>query len=116
MIDEVGVHCGEEFCVNRNAHPALLAGLRPEDSAAQLRSRSSGMAVLLTKIVNDRAVVIDTLLNQQTVKCPRCERTYRLGYSDDEWHRLSTWLGKARTAMRESHKTGHEAAVLELRW
>jgi hypothetical protein len=74
------------------------------------------MAVLLTKIVNDRAVVIDTLLNQQTVKCPRCEQEYRFAYTDNEWHRLSAWLGKAGTAMRESHKTGHEAAKLELRW
>ena len=74
------------------------------------------MAVSLTKIVNDRAVVIDTLLNQQTVKCPKCEQTYRLGYSDDEWHKLSTWLGKTDRAMRESHKTKHAADVLELRW
>jgi hypothetical protein len=42
------------------------------------------MAVLLTKIVNDRAVVIDTLLNQQTAKCPRCAQTYRLAYTDSE--------------------------------
>jgi hypothetical protein len=53
------------------------------------------MAVLLTKIVNDRAVVIDTLLNQQTVKCPRYEQTYRFTYTDDEWNKVSTWLGKA---------------------
>jgi hypothetical protein len=72
--------------------------------------------VLLTKIVNDRAVVIDTLLNQQTVKCPRCEQTYRFAYTDDEWHKLSAWLGKARMAMRESHKTGHDADELGLRW
>jgi hypothetical protein len=103
--------------IARNAHLAdLLAGLRPEDSAAQLRSRSSGMAVLLTKIVNDRAVVMDTLLNQQTVECPRCEQTFRFGYSDDEWHKLSAWLGKATRAIRESHKKRHEAAKLELRW
>ena len=71
--------------------------------------------VSLVKIVNDRAVVIDTLLNQQTVKCPKCEQTYRLGYSDDEWHRLSAWLGKAERAMRASHKKRHDAAKLELR-
>jgi hypothetical protein len=53
------------------------------------------MAVFLTKVVNDRAVVIDTLLNQQTVKA---------------------WLGKAQTAMRESHKKRHDAATLKLRW
>jgi hypothetical protein len=74
------------------------------------------MAVLLTKIVNGRAVEIDTLPNEQIVKCPRCEQTYRLGYSDEEWHRLSAWLGKAARTMRESHKTGHEAVVLPLNW
>ena len=74
------------------------------------------MAVLLTKIVNDRAVVIDTLLNQQTVRCPPCEQTYRLGYSDDEWHRFSAWLGKAERAMRERHKKEHDADVLQLCW
>ena len=74
------------------------------------------MAVLLTKIVNGRAVVIDTLPNQQTVKCPKCEQTYRLAYSDDEWHRLSARLGKADRAMRQSHKKRHDADALELRW
>ena len=74
------------------------------------------MAVSLTKIVNGRAVEFDALPNEETVKCPRCEQTYRLGYSDDEWHKLSAWLGKAEKAMRESHKAGHDADVLELRW
>ena len=74
------------------------------------------MAVLLTKIVNGRAVEIDTLPNQQTVKCPKCEQTYRLAYSDDEWQKLSAWLGKAERAVRESHKKRHDAATLELRW
>jgi hypothetical protein len=73
------------------------------------------MAVSLVKIVYDRAVVIDTLLNQQTVKCPKCEQTYRLGYTDDEWHRLSAWLGKAERAMRESHKKRHDATTLNSR-
>jgi len=48
------------------------------------------MAVLLTKIVDGKPAISDTLGNQQTVKCPRCEQEYRLGYSDDEWHKLST--------------------------
>jgi hypothetical protein len=74
------------------------------------------MAVSLTKIVNGNPAIGDKLPNQQDVKCPRCEQPYRLGYSDDEWHKLSAWLGKARTAMRERHRTGHEAATLELRW
>jgi len=39
-----------------------------------------------------------------------------LGYSNDEWHRLSAWLTKAERARRESHKKRHDAAKLELRW
>ena len=74
------------------------------------------MAVSLTKIVNGKPAISDPLSNEQIVKCPRCEQAYRLGYSDDEWHRLSAWLGKAERAMRESHKKRHEAAVLTLRW
>ena len=74
------------------------------------------MAVSLTKIVSGRAVEIDTLPNQQTVKCPRCEQTYRFAYTDDEWNRVSAWLGKADRAMRESHKKRHDAAELEMRW
>jgi hypothetical protein len=73
------------------------------------------MAVSLTKIVNGRAVEIDTLPNQQTVKCPRCEQTYRFAYTDDEWNKVSAWLGKADRAMRESHKKHHDADVLDLR-
>jgi hypothetical protein len=72
--------------------------------------------VSLIKIVNGKAVEIDTLPNQQTVRCSRCEQTYRLGYDDSEWHRLSAWLGKAERAVRESHKKPHDADVLELQW
>jgi len=66
-----------------------------------------------SKIVNGNPAISGTLSNEQT---PRCKQTYRLAYSDDEWHRLSAWLGKAQTAMRESHKKQHDADVLELRW
>jgi hypothetical protein len=76
-------------------------------------SGTYGMAVSLTKIVNGRAVEIDTLPNQQTVKCPRCEQSYRLGYSDDEWHKLSAWLGKAERAVRESHQKRRDLPALE---
>jgi hypothetical protein len=72
--------------------------------------------VSLIKIVDGKPAISDALPNQQAVKCPRCEQTYRLGYDDSEWHRLSAWLGKAKRAMRESHKKHHEADVLELRW
>ena len=74
------------------------------------------MAVLLIKIVNGNPAVSSTLPNQQTVKCPKCEQTYRLAYSDGEWHKLSACLGKAERAIRESHKKRHDADVLELRW
>jgi uncharacterized C2H2 Zn-finger protein len=74
------------------------------------------VAVLLIKIANDMPAVSGTLPNEQTVKCPRCEQTYRFAYTDDEWNKVSAWLGKADRAMRESHKTGHEADVLDLRW
>jgi len=72
--------------------------------------------VSLTKILDGKPAISDARPNQQTVKCPRCEQTYRLGYDDSEWHRLSAWLGKAQTAMRENHKKRHESDVLELRW
>ena len=74
------------------------------------------MAVLLTKIVNGNPAISSTLPNEQTVKCPRCEQTYRLGYSDDEWNKVSAWLGKADRAVRESHKKRHDDDVLGLRW
>jgi hypothetical protein len=74
------------------------------------------MAVLLTKIVNGMPAISDMLPNHQTTKCPKCEQTYQLSHSDDEWHKLSTWLGKAQTAMRASHRKRHDADVLELRW
>jgi hypothetical protein len=72
--------------------------------------------VSLIKIVDGKPAVGDTLANRQTVKCPRCDQTYRLGYDDSEWHRLSAWLGKAERAARENHKRGHDADVLQLRW
>ncbi|HKD64964.1 MAG TPA: hypothetical protein VKB40_13110 [Candidatus Acidoferrales bacterium] len=74
------------------------------------------MAVSLIKIVDGKPAISDALPNQQTVQCPRCEQRYRLGYSDNEWHKLSAWLGKAERAARESHKKYHEADVLQLRW
>ena len=74
------------------------------------------MDVALIKIVNGNPAINSTLPNQQTVKCPRCEQTYRFAYTDDEWNKVSAWLGKARAAMRESHNKRHEAAKLELRW
>lgn len=75
------------------------------------------MAVSLTKIISGKPAVSDTLLNEQTVKCSRCEQAYRLGYSDGEWHRLSAWLGKAGKAIRESHRQDkHELPTIELHW
>jgi hypothetical protein len=58
--------------------------------------------VSLTKIVDGNPAVSGTLPNEQTVRCPRCEQTYRFAYTDDEWNKVSAWLGKADRAMRET--------------
>jgi len=36
------------------------------------------MAVALIKIVNGSPAISDTLPNQEMVRCPNCEQTYRL--------------------------------------
>ena len=77
---------------------------------------TNAMAVSLKKIVDGQPAISDTLGNQQTVKCPKCEQEYRFSYTDSEWNKVSTWLGKAQTAMRQSHKKRHDADMLELRW
>jgi len=64
----------------------------------EAEKREPRVPTTLTRISNGKPAVSDTLKNQQVVKCPRCERTYRLGYSDSEWHRLKDWLGLAETA------------------
>jgi hypothetical protein len=55
------------------------------------------MAVSLTKVVNGRGIEIDTLPNQQTVKCPKCEQEYRFAYTDSEWNKVSAWLAAVST-------------------
>ena len=75
------------------------------------------MPVSLTKIINGKPAISDTLLNEQIVKCPKCEQAYRLGYSDGEWHRLSAWLKKADSAMRQSHRqASHGPVTITLIW
>lgn len=67
----------------------------------------------LTKIVDAKP---DTLLNEQIVRCPRCEQTYRLGYSEGEWHRLKHSLKLALLAILKDHKLRHEALTITLEW
>jgi hypothetical protein len=74
------------------------------------------MPTTLTKIQNGKPAVSDDLKNEQTVKCPRCHRTYRLGYSDTEWHRVKDWLKLAESAIRKDHDLRHEAATIPLEW
>ena len=74
------------------------------------------MAVTLTKIIYGKPVVSDDLTNEQTVQCPRCKQTYRLGYSDSEWHRVAHWLKLAQTAMKTNHDLRHEGATIPLEW
>lgn len=57
------------------------------------------MSVSLTKLINGKPAISDTLLNEQVVKYPLCEQTYRFGYSDGEWHRVKDWLTLAEQAL-----------------
>jgi hypothetical protein len=74
------------------------------------------MAVSLTKIIDGKAVVSDSLTNEQTVKCPVCQQTFRFDYTDSEWNRVKDWLTIAERAIREDHKTKHSASSLALEW
>ena len=72
------------------------------------------MAVKLTKIVNGEPGVTNALTNGQAVKCPLCEQTFRLGYSDNEWNWVKDWLGLAETAIRKDHKSKHQVASIPI--
>ncbi len=74
------------------------------------------MPATLTKIINGKPAVSDDLKNEQFVKCPRCHRTYRLGYSDSEWNKVKDWIWLAETAIRKDHDMRHEAATIPLKW
>jgi hypothetical protein len=74
------------------------------------------MAVTLTKIIDGKPAQADAHANALTVECPRCEQSYRLSYSDDEWHRLRTWQDLAGKALRKDHDLRHEAATIPLEW
>jgi hypothetical protein len=73
--------------------------------------------VSLTKIVDGRPAINDGLLKEEVVRCPRCAQTYRFGYSENEWYKVSAWLGKAEMALRESHQSDkHEQDTVQLSW
>jgi hypothetical protein len=74
------------------------------------------MPATLTKIINSKPVVPDTLTNEQNVRYPCCEETYRLGYSGGEWHRVKDWLKLAVVAIRKDHDLRHLAATIPLEW
>jgi hypothetical protein len=74
------------------------------------------MAVTLIKVVNGIPALTDGLENKQAVKCPLCEQTYRLSYSDSEWNRVKDWLGIAERAIRDDHKLRHQALSFGLKW
>src|SRR5258707_8900390 len=81
-----------------------------------LKPQGAKVSATLTRIVGGNPTISDTLTNEQTVKCPRCEQTYRLGYSDSEWHRVKDWLKLAATAIRNDHDLRHEAVTIPLEW
>jgi hypothetical protein len=74
------------------------------------------MPVSLIKIIDGNPAVNDTATNEQTVKCPLCEQTFRFGYTDTEWNRVKDWLTIAARAIRADHKTKHSASSLVLEW
>ena len=74
------------------------------------------MSVTLTKIVHGKPAVADILANEQTVKCPLCEQTYRLGYSANEWNKVKDWLKHAERAIRDDHDLKHELLIIPLVW
>ena len=74
------------------------------------------MSVTLTKTVGGKPAVADILTNEQSVKCPLCEQTYRLGYSDNEWNKVKDWLKHAERAIRDDHNLKHEVLTIPLVW
>ncbi len=82
--------------------------------SAKLRYLRRIMAATLTKILDGPPA--DGLTNSQTVACPGCGQSYRLAYSDGEWHRVKDWLKIAEAALRRDHKARHEAVAILLEW
>lgn len=74
----------------------------------------SCMAVSLTKIIDGKAAIRDTLRNEAIVRCPSCDQTFRLGYSDNEWNWVKDWLAIAERALRQDHKGRHELTSIGL--
>jgi hypothetical protein len=106
---------------------AKSVGVVAANSSGRKRKRSVRLAgnaklkrdkiiamVSLGKIVDGKSAA-DTLPNQVVVTCPRCEQTYRLGTSDEEWNKIQPWLKLAEMAIRASH-LHHAADSLQLIW
>ena len=79
--------------------------------------REEKMSATLTKVENLKSAISDAAKNEQALKCPFCERTYLLAYSDnDEGHWQKEWLKIAKTAMRKDHDSSHETPMISLTW
>jgi hypothetical protein len=74
------------------------------------------VSVTLTKIIDGKPAIRDILANEQIVKCPRCEQTYRLGYSDNERNKVKDWLKLADTAIYHDHDLQHQVVTIPLEW
>jgi hypothetical protein len=73
------------------------------------------MAVTLTKMVDGKPAVTDTLTNELVMECPSCDQVYRLGYSDTERNRVKHWLAIAERAICADHQREQLAFVLSVR-
>ena len=74
------------------------------------------MPVTLTKMVDGKPAVNDTLENEQILQCSLCDEVYRLGYSDGEWNRVKDWLNIAERSIRDDYKRKHRAESLDMEW
>jgi uncharacterized C2H2 Zn-finger protein len=74
------------------------------------------MDVTLTKMVDGKPAISDTLTNELVMECPSCDQVFRLAYSDSESNRVKDWLAIAERAIRKDHKRKHQVASLCLKW
>jgi hypothetical protein len=88
-------------------------GLFAKSELARLDMR---MPLTLSKIINAKSVIRDTLPNSEVVSCPKCDQTYRLGYSGSELSRIGEWVHRAKSELDMDHHKRHDAPTILLHW
>jgi hypothetical protein len=72
------------------------------------------MAIALTKIV-DGEPAMNNGFKPRNRKCSECARAYRIGSSDEDWHKRQDWMKLSEAAARASHPE-HGADSLTVVW